>query len=354
MANSDMNGKTAQIMMIMLVVIFLSACRETTIPETPTSDLVITDTSMPNLVSTRMNETNFSIPDPPGPPAKSATPQPTLTATKILTISLTPIIPKETIQVLETITPLLPICEPGGDWDLSPNGQWIADSGCWDDSDFYSYMKVLNITDAREWRINYDWTLYGYLEGVLWPEQWTNNGRFLFVGVSGQFDGGGFEFFNATALLRLNLSTGEITEILPNGFHTFALSNEGDKLAYVSEEGVDILDFKNWTTNRVDLNMDYCRIGDLLWSPTENEIMAQVWTCAEEDFFKFTSYNLIILNLSNGTWEQLLSSTDRLPMSLVWEEKNPIYFEKDYSDQDQVICWQLNIETGELQLLACP
>jgi hypothetical protein len=281
-----------QIIITTMLVILISSCRDNAIVETIVSTrVVITATvSLPIVLPPTL--TRASHPVSTATLLNSVTPQPTDLPTLTVTLPPTPTIPQATLQILETINPLSPLCEPGGFWELSPNGQWISETECRGDApNIHSYLKVLNISDGRAWRVDFDKTKLGYEEGVLWPAQWTSDGRFLFVGAFGQFDGGGFEYVNATALLRLNLLTGETTEILPNGYHTYALSVEGEKLAYVSEKGIYTLDLSSWITNRVEVNTDYCRMGDLLWSPDKTKIVAQTRTCAEDDYFDFTAYN---------------------------------------------------------------
>jgi len=346
-----MNTSKYLIVTIIILSIFLVSCGENTITETVT--LSITTTVAP---SPFLSLTNTQTQNPTNTIAPTKTPNPTTTNTPTTTIQPTPTIPRETITVLETVKAFLPICNPGVFWETSQDRQWIVDRDCigGNSENALFHLKVLNILDGREWQVDFDTVEFGYDDGSFWPEHWSKDGRFLFVSVFRQMDGGGFEFMNATMLLRLNLLTGEVTQILPDGFHTFAFSPGSEKLAYVTDNKINILNFESWGKESYQLNMDYCRIGDLIWSPSEDKIIFQTRTCTEDDYFEFLSYNLVVLNLSSGTLNQVLSSTEELPRALKWEDENPVYFEKDYSDQAQDKCWVLNFEKGELQSIICP
>jgi len=215
------------------------------------------------------------------------------------------------------------------------------------------YMNVVNIYDDREWRVNYYGKEFGYWEGSLLPEYWTRDGRYLYVGVYKQVDGGGFEFISSAWLLRLNLMTGEVTEIFPDGSHIYAFSSESNRIAYVFEKNINILDINTWEIMPYELKMDYCRIGDLMWSPDESEIIFQTINCKDDDFFEFVSFNLVVLDLVDNAWRQILYSTELLPQSLQWID-NPIYHRWDYSDRAQDKCWMADLEIGELQPITCP
>ncbi len=260
------------------------SCGENTIKKTVTPSRITTVAPSPffSLTNTQTQNPTHTI-------APTETPYPTTTNTPTTTIQPTSTIPKGTITALETVKAFVPICDPGVFWETSPDGHWIVDKYCTggNSENALFHMKVLNILDGREWQVDFDTVKFGYEDGSFWPAHWSKDGRFLFISVFRQMDGGGFEFVNATMLLRLNLTTGEVIQILPDGFHTFAFSPKSEKLAYVTDHIINILDLEGWRKETYKLNMGYCRIGDLIWSPNEDEIIFQTRTCANDDFSEF-------------------------------------------------------------------
>ena len=211
-------------------------------------------------------------------------------------------------------------------------------------------MKVLNINDGREWRANFDTDKFGYYDGELYPAHWSNDGRFLYVAVIKQMDGRGVIFINANILLRLNLLTGEMTEILSDGIHVFAFSNN-DKMAYLTDKGINIIDVVTWKSSLYPIDTHYCIIGDLLWSPNEDKIIYQAWVCNEN--YDYSSYNLFLLNLNNGSSNKIISSTELLPHSLKWENKSPTFKQWDSTNSNEV-CLELSLESNEWITIDCP
>ncbi len=125
-------------------------------------------------------------------------------------------------------------------------------------------------------------------------------------------------------LLRLNLATGEITEIFPDGIYHFEFSRR-DKLVYSAVHEVRVLDLSTWQIQRYPLELEYCKIGDFLWSPEEDRIVFQTLTCIEGSNFEYSADNLILLNLKDGSYKQILSLVDVRPISQKWTKDNPIY-----------------------------
>jgi hypothetical protein len=260
-------------------------------------------------------------------------------------------IPAATLNARATLEQLIPICDSGYQWEFSPDRNWIVALTCSGGSQKTPfYMKVLNIVDGREWRVNFDTDKFGYYDGNLYPAHWSEDGRFLYVGVIKQMDGPGIIFINATILLRLNLFTGEITEILSDGFHVFAFSNK-DKLAYLTDKGINIIDVVTWKSSLYPIDTNYCKIGDLLWSPNEDEIIYQAWTC--NDNYDYSSYDLFLLDLNSRTSRKLISSDELLPRSIKWENKFPSFSQWDAINSNEV-CLELNLESNEWVTIDCP
>jgi hypothetical protein len=286
-------------------------------------------------------------------PAYTLSPAKTAEPTKPL--GLTPTIPEATMAALMTAKPHLPICNPGTAWELSPDGQWIVDLCEREHRDGPYYLKAVNIIDGREWRVDFDMEKYG-IDGGLSPAYWTSDGKYLYIAVFRLLDGETLIYWNGSALLRLNLTTGETVGILPLSTYAFSFS-PNDQLAYIarpwnSPQKMDILDPHTWKVHRISLG-EYCGVGQILWAPTEDRIVFQAATCKNE-FLDIVSYSLVLLNLDDGSQKQLLVSLDELPRPLEWKNEFPLYIDRDYTYSGKDKCWVLNLEVGELLPIACP
>lgn len=276
----------------------------------------------------------------------SKTPSPTVI------IYPTPTIPQETLDARQTMEPFVPICDSSWLSELSPDGEWIAGYPCLGGGENVPfYLKVLNIHSHTEWQVDFDSEKYGYYDGFIWPSHWTKDGHFLYVALIKQMDGSTM-FISATILLRLDLTTGEVKEIFADGFHRFAFSLS-DKLAYVSRHGITILDTISWKEQVYSIDLEYCQIGDILWSPTEEQIIFQTWKCKEGGYDEYLSYNLNLLNLNDGTYKEIYTSVEQIPPSFPWKGKYPIYGTPG-SSWEKGECFELNLDNGEWLSTECP
>jgi hypothetical protein len=311
--------------------------------------------AMTSLPSNTQTKVYFPIPTETPEPTKAFTP--TMSLTPTATFIPTQTVPAPTLYALMTITPFIHSCNNPSEWRLSPDGQWFAESCQRETRDGPGYIKVLNIYKKREWRVDFDMTRYGN-DGCLYIVHWSNDGKFLYVAPSPMIDSIDLIYPDGIALLRLNLFTGQINEILSKNLYAFSFS-AGNKLAYVSDpfrspQKLNILDLHTWNVRQFILS-GYCSVGGMLWDPTEEQIVFEASQCNDtSDPYHATSFMLVLVNLEDGSQKQLWASEKRLPGPLVWKADSPVYANWEIAEFYDKKCWSLNLGTRELLPAPCP
>lgn len=201
---------------------------------------------------------------------------------------------------------------PDRKWKVSTEEVYGSD---WQE-DVYR-LRVISSVDGITRTVTFSETLgakYGLQDGVVRPDFWTNDSRFLYIRIMIQADGPGVFIQKGAKLIRLEPITGKVETLLEedhNGWpaiYAFAVSPEGKFLASVnlSKETRNIL-VRNLKTGRVrritpPIQKGSDGPGELVWSPRSNRI-AFVMHEGDE---AITGW---VLNLTTGRFERLWVGT---------------------------------------------
>jgi hypothetical protein len=144
-------------------------------------------------------------------------------------------------------------------------------------------LAVASIDGAVKWIAETvtDRDVWGGFEWAI-PLHWSNDGRHLYFSHHVRGDGC-ISDFRGSDLHRLDLQTGEVTEIVPRVGYWLALSPDEQTLAYLSfERGLVLRDLASGDERQVELDIEAdhpetpIHKSDLLWSPDGNSIVLTV------------------------------------------------------------------------------
>ncbi len=278
--------------------------------------------------------------------ALTATPRPTRTLEPTWTLS------QSTRNALLTITPFLSSAQD--DWSLSPNGTWLVQYRPRQDGHYPDDLQVRNIATGRVWQVMLDKWMDG---GRLSPAHWSPDGRTLYVEYSGMMESSEYIYTNTHTLLRLDLGSGQVTRILPDGLWTYAFSG-GSRLAYISATSGDIsilvvLDLQTMVSHQIEIH-GYCSLGEMLWAPAEDRILLHAAACDPD--WNVVSYSLVLVDLVHDTQREVvnLDYPGKPPAPLEWQGEFPLYIQRDYSLHGTDRCFVLDLKQNVLIPAACP
>ncbi len=162
-------------------------------------------------------------------------------------------------------------------FDVSPDQTWTAtgvvatpQNG---DAQYYTELSVTNADGTTTWTPVAEWSNFGL--GYTTPQlvHWSADGQALYFTNAPNPDGCAL-FVNASDLHKLDLTNGEVAEILPpNSTWTLAAAPDGT-IAYVQTNELVLLDPTTDTTVRIVLDMaeTNVQVGNLVWSPDSGQV----------------------------------------------------------------------------------
>lgn len=317
------------IIVILLFVFVLLGCN-------PVSKIDITST--PDFSPTPfVSKTKTLIPSHTSVPTKTPTLIPTLNATQkvVATIFESTAVAEatQTFIVQEAIqTAKIPFKDNCNAWhtSLSPDKNWLA-RDCHIDSMF----RVSNIDGSKYFEISHNEISSIVLADPsdpyitvsdVFPLFWSNDGRFLFFTdyvCCVDTDA----FGSDDSLLRLNLQTGEWSEVISGGANYFKFSPLGKNLVHIPNDiagsgmpvVVNVIDLETWSQDQILLD-DYEQAGSVVWSPEENNLVLVAKTGnVYDDNQKFS---IIVIDLKTKSSKVISHPYYMYPLS--WSENNII------------------------------
>lgn len=327
------------------------------------ADVINTATPQPfSTLTPFVSKTKTLIPTLTSIPTKTPTLAPTINATQevVSTIfeSTAVVEATQTFIIQEAIrTAKLDLNNDCNGWhiSLSSDKKWLA-RDCQRDNVF----RVSKIDGSKSFEISHEEvsnlvledSSNGYVDGVF-SLFWSSDGRFLFFSeyiccvdtdAYGSLDG----------LIRLNLQTGELSEVISGGANYFNFSPTGKKIVHIPFDRsgfghpviINILNLETWSQNQV-LLQDYEQAGSVVWSPDENSLVLVAKTGnVYDDNQKFS---IIVIDLIESSYKVISYPYYMYPVS--WSENNIITLigvscaiDNPYSCYDVFLFYDLSVE----------
>ncbi len=243
---------------------------------------------------------------------------------------------------------------------FSPDGQWQAlatisdpqpvseeEIALFPTGQKYHVMLVISRVDGDlSWTAVDEWRSWGL--GYTFPDvlKWPAGGQDLYF-TNVPIPDGCARFVNGGDLWRLNLSNGEISQLLPFVGLVLALSPDDSQLAYFGSygKGMTLADLATGNEQPIELPSfgDAWDLGGLLWSPDgryllTTQVISLVNPCGEETE---TAVSVVSIDTLEVTTLVEPAQGDFSPVEWLTDDTVRL------AGQDGLY-WQLNIHTGEL------
>jgi WD40 repeat protein len=215
--------------------------------------------------------------------------------------------------------------------------------------DRYKYFVSLTVTDGTTtWTPVAEWRNDGLGAHWLAVFRWSVDGRYLYYTNTGSADGCS-RFVNGTDLYRLDVSNGEVIEILPEGKTlNLSLSSDESMLAYASYDGqsevLAVQDLATGTERSVRLfePNSNTQMSEIFWS---GDGKTAVLTLIHGACSPRQTSSIVRINIEDMTTTTLITDDERFFRILDWP--NPDQAEIHLADKDGTNYW-LEINSGEL------
>lgn len=258
--------------------------------------------------------------------------------------------PSPTLNLLPTINTTSP--QKAYKTFLSPNNNWtVSIYSPIDQSAPQFTTNIIEVDGDFEWTLNYHTSKFEE-EAYYSPFYWTNDGQYLYLAITRAMDGCGkaLEFYKGSGLYKLDLSTGELREIVPEmplASYNFSIS-PSEKMVAVAEGSVSpisvhIKDVFGTNEKSITLDKKYQGVGNFFWFPNEEVILL----VAKEDICENElGYTLISLNLSTSETEIIYDNLDKNLTAVEWESSNILRMSDQEGNQ-----WLLDLTSNQLTLV---
>ncbi len=255
--------------------------------------------------------------------------------------------------------------------EISPNGNWIAALCYWENEKEESPIQVVSLDHSKEWKIyyrDYGNNHTGDRHDGIMPYRWSKDEKFLYAVAGSRLSGCCWIGGKYVLLLRLNLETGSVEELLnttdPSTTlrNSFTISEDDRYLLFtpVTEQPYDftVLDLYSGGTRTIKL--EESKPIDLqfaVMSPYEEIIVLPLFKNVEYNDYVVDSLALIDLksNEQNILISDLKEGEELYPIR--WIDKEHVLISSAYLNapnylyEPSVVYWSLNINTGERKVV---
>lgn len=282
----------------------------------------------------------------------------TVTENSSATASFTPLpsfTPKPKATPTASLTPLpastntpLPLASAESTL-VSPDKNWIAYFfGLYD-----AQLAVTNNEKTIVWEVN-EGDFEGY-EAMFQPYRWSQNSQYLYFNAHLSIDGH-VPFSDGMGLRRLDVSNGQVSEILPahditNGrwnIVNFSLSPNDKLLAYIdlieTEPQLIIRDLETGSESKLLLK-EYTVAGSILWSPNQDRL---VLALAKGTDWENTIFTIMEVNIATFQTTTIIQNHKPGLDPVEWVTENEIKIQERGDSQNLML---VNLVTKNIQVV---
>ncbi len=179
------------------------------------------------------------------------------------------------------------------------------------------------------------------------PIQWSPDGRYFYYTNIPYGIGGYILFAGGPDLKRVDVETGEITDILPDigCLCAMTVSPDGKTVAYIPGSGTlnfVLHDIETGTERSTEIDPGHLQAGNILWSADGRTL---IYTMAVSNFDDPEAEQYAIVRVETDTLTQtvIVPDTNSLFNAVAWPANSPLWaVDKDGNS------WLVNPETGEM------
>jgi hypothetical protein len=212
---------------------------------------------------------------------------------------------------------------------------------------YYANLTVTDTAGTSGWVVVDSWAPYGLGYTVPRPFHWSNDGNYLYITNDPAPDGCAL-FVNGSDLKRVDLSSGEVTQIVEPVGPWLSLSPNETKLAYLSWDGdrpLVVRDLASGAENAIKLPVSdpNWQAGNVVWSPDGDKLVLTIAnTPCSGGWARSTS--IVQVNLGTLEAKPVIEDDDRLLVTTEWPEPSTIVLQDQNDNQVK-----MNAETGQIE-----
>ncbi|NJC94976.1 MAG: hypothetical protein C3F07_19435 [Anaerolineales bacterium] len=224
---------------------------------------------------------------------------------------------------------------------------------------FCSYETIVFVRDdeSTHWELSSDTLINSYVEYFVNLIHWSNDGNYVYASFDPHTDGYWEPFHHGIVLYRLDLGTGQISEVLLLSksdwiFYSLAFSPNDRRLAYIvtdkSPVVLNIRDMQTGDEQSFEFDSKYNTGGGFLWAPDSQSV---VFSIAQYDtsIGDYIATSIVLCELKRPACTTLSTDHKEVLVPVEWVNDSFIILQVLYQDE---IKFELNRVTGELKKIS--
>jgi len=237
-------------------------------------------------------------------------------------------------------------------FQFSPDGEWV-EIVCSHDT-----LAIVHVEEGTKWDISSDTLINPFTEYFVSISHWSSDGRYAYTSPDPHTDGYWEPFHQGVGLFRLNLETGEISELLPLGgddwiFYSYAISPDDNILAYIvtdrSPVTLNIRDLQTEKEQSFQFASNYNTGGALIWSPDGEKLVFSV-TQYDTSTAHYIATSIMIWHRDTSTTTELIKDHPSQMRVVEWIDETRVILESVMDGPTQVTTqlYEFDLTTSKL------
>ncbi len=230
----------------------------------------------------------------------------------------------------------------------SPDGLWVASGlaalpGKEGGTLYYARLSVAQVGGGQEWIVVDEWRPTGLGWTSPAPLRWSADGSAFYFTNLPHPDGCSV-LTNGVDLHRLDLATGEVTELLPEAGLWISLSPDEAQVAYIAfgDRGLVTRDLTTGAESAAALDLPAlnAQAGAIVWSPDAARLaLTLVHNACSSDA---QQHSVLVLELASGTFTTVLDRDPSQFITSAWPEPDRLRLTSPLGP------YWLDLATGEI------
>ena len=244
-------------------------------------------------------------------------------------------------------------CSSGqaGGFRFSPNGQWVV-AFCKSDS-----IVIVHTDESKKWDLSSSTLINPYTEYFISVNHWSSDGAYAYISLNPHTDGYWETFHQGVVLNRLNLETGEISEVLPLGksdwiFYSFGFSPNDRRLAYIRTDRspviLNIRDMQTGIEQSYQFDPKYNTGGRFVWSPDSEKVVFSIRQF-DTNRYEQVATSIVLWEKEKSKTTILLKDHQKNLVAVEWVNDTKIVLQVQYEEDTR---FELDLTNNELRQIS--
>jgi len=203
-------------------------------------------------------------------------------------------------------------------------------------------IEIVHVDETKKREVSPDILISSGAEYFGGVNHWSNDGAYAYIGFNPHTDGYWEPFHQGIVLYRLNLETGQISEVLPLvrsnwRFYSFAFSPNDRRLAYIVTDKSPVIliirDMQTGDEQSFEFDPKYNTGGGFVWSPDGQKLIFSV-TQFDTNTYEYIATSIILWDKDKSGLTELIKDQQSRLQAIEWVDETKIILKSESLDPE--------------------